>query len=80
MQPLTGNDLFQLYMESATQPMHTLKVLILDAPETDDAETNNTTSPTTMAGLRDWAERAVSAIPPLHWRVVSAPLLPSLAR
>ncbi|MCW2547636.1 MAG: wax ester/triacylglycerol synthase family O-acyltransferase [Mycobacterium sp.] len=73
MQPLTGNDLFQLYMESATQPMHTLKVLILDPPETDAPETDGL-SPTTMTGLRDWAERAVSAIPPLHWRVVSAPL------
>jgi hypothetical protein len=29
MQPLTGNDLFQLYMESRNQPMHTLKVLVL---------------------------------------------------
>jgi diacylglycerol O-acyltransferase len=70
VQPLTGNDLFQLYMESATMPMHTLKVLILDQPESD----GTTPDPTSMAGLRDWAERAVSAVPPLHWRVVTAPL------
>ncbi len=70
MQPLTGNDLFQLYMESPVQPMHTLKVLILDPADfegTDDP-------PTTMDGLRHWAERALSRVPPLHWRIVSAPL------
>ena len=29
-QPLTGADRFALYSESAVQPMHTLKALILD--------------------------------------------------
>ncbi len=74
MQPLTGNDLFQLYMESPNQPMHTLKVLILDAanPGTDHDGTSQPT-PTTPDGLHDWARRALTEIPPLHWRVVSAP-------
>ena len=71
MQPLTGNDLFQLYMESPTQPMHTLKVLMLDPANLDQSALP---TPTTPEGLRDWAQRALTAIPPLHWRVVSAPL------
>jgi diacylglycerol O-acyltransferase len=75
VQPLTGNDLFQLYMESATQPMHTLKVLLLDPAGLEPAQADSAeANPTTMAGLRDWASRAITAIPPLHWRVVTAPL------
>jgi WS/DGAT/MGAT family acyltransferase len=71
MQPLTGNDLFQLYMESPSQPMHTLKVLVLDPAA---AIERDTASPATAEGLFDWATRAVAAIPPLHWRLVAAPL------
>ncbi len=77
MQPLTGNDLFQLYMESPIQPMHTLKVLMLDpgaGPSEPAFVDPMYLAPTTMEGLRLWALRALSAIPPLHWRVVSAPL------
>jgi WS/DGAT/MGAT family acyltransferase len=74
MQPLTGNDLFQLYMESPIQPMHTLKVLILDPAERGQQSSGGRPDPTTSQGLREWAQHALSAIPPLHWRMVSAPL------
>lgn len=74
MQPLTGNDLFQLYMESPIQPMHTLKVLVLDPAASPADSRTAEPDPTTSAGLTDWARRALTAIPPLHWRVVAAPL------
>ncbi len=74
MQPLSGSDLFQLYMESPIQPMHTLKVLILDPAQAGQTGQPSTADPTTFDGLHDWASRALAEIPPLHWKLVKAPL------
>lgn len=66
MQLLTGADAFQLYAESPVQPMHTLKVVILDAARARRAAT--------VEGMTSWLQSAVARVPPLRWRLVTAPL------
>jgi diacylglycerol O-acyltransferase / wax synthase len=63
---LTGADAFQLYAESPVQPMHTLKVVLLDPVGARRAPT--------VEGMADWLQSAVSRVPPLRWRLVTAPL------
>lgn len=63
MRELVGSDIFHLAMESGVQPMHTLKVLLIDA--------NGATGPTTPGTLRTWAEAVVPHIPPLKWQLTA---------
>lgn len=63
MRELVGADIFHLAMESPVQPMHTLKVLVIDA--------TGGTGPTTPDRLRQWAETVIPRIPPLRWQLTS---------
>ena len=66
MQLLTGADAFQLYAESPVQPMHTLKVVLLDPAGARRAAT--------VDGMAEWLQSAVTRVRPLRWRLVTAPL------
>ena len=66
MQLLTGADAFQLYAESAVQPMHTLKVVVLDPAAGRPAPAG--------AALAGWLAAAADRAHPLRWRLVTAPL------
>lgn len=62
MRELIGPDIFHLAMESPVQPMHTLKVLLIDG-------TNG--GPTTPESMHEWAHRALPSILPLTWQLTS---------
>src|SRR5215217_6750704 len=61
MRLLDGPDLFHLAQERPDQPMHTLKVAVLERPV--DERT-----------LGEWAERTLPSVEPLRWRVARTAL------
>src|ERR1700712_4127351 len=62
MRELVGSDIFHLAMESPSQPMHTLKVLLIDG---------NGGGATTPDRITEWAQKVIPAIPPLRWVLTS---------
>jgi WS/DGAT/MGAT family acyltransferase len=65
MQRVKGADAHHLYEERVGQPMHTLKVGILDPSGTGDY---------TAETVRRIVAERVHLLPPLRWRVVTTPL------
>jgi diacylglycerol O-acyltransferase / wax synthase len=66
MRQLSGMDEFLLLHETGAQPLHTIKIAVVD-PST-------ATSPVTYESTRQWVARRFPEIPPLRWRLIRVPL------
>ena len=66
MRQLSGSDAYHVLEETPAQHMHTMKIVIVDAPRA--------TEPITYDGVRRWAADHLPRVPPLRWQVVPMPL------
>lgn len=63
---LRGTDAFHVLQDSAAQPMHTLKIAILDV--------GGRAEPLTVDAVRAWAAAMVDEIPAMRWQLRRMPL------